>query len=336
MAINVAVIGAGYWGPNLIRNFAALPGCQLAAVCDLSSERLGRIAKQHQVRTTLELAEVLDDPAIEAVAIATPAESHRAIAETCLRAGKHVYVEKPLAVTGQEAEALVRLAEEVEGTLMVGHLFLYDPAVARLISLVQEGQVGELRYVHGVRTSMSGTARLDTNVVWDAFIHDAYILPALFGRLPRRVLAIGSAYLEPGLEDVAFITFDFGEGMLAHIYVSWYALEKVRQMTVIGNQAILAYSDLSQSKLMHYARRYEPGTERDPQGRSRWHWRDGGGRPMKVAAIEPLRAECQHFIECVADGKRPRTGGQAGLDAVRIVEACQRSLNTDNRWVEVV
>ena len=336
MAINVAVIGAGYWGPNLIRNFAALPGCQLAAVCDLSSERLGRIAKQYQVRTTLELAEVLDDPAIEAAAIATPAESHRAIAETCLRAGKHVFVEKPLAVTSQDAEALVHLAKEVKRTLMVGHLFLYDPAVARLISLVQEGRVGELRYVHGVRTSMSGTARLDTNVVWDAFIHDAYILPALFGRLPRRVLAIGSAYLAPGLEDVAFITFDFGEGKLAHIYVSWYALEKVRQMTVIGRQAILAYDDLSQPKLMRYARRYEQGTEYDPQGRLRWHWRDGDGRPVKLAAIEPLRAECQHFIECVADDKRPRTDGQAGLDAVRIVQACQRSLNTDNRWAEVV
>jgi len=336
MAINVAVIGAGYWGPNLIRNFAALPGCQLAAVCDLDPERLGRIAEQYQVRTTPELEEVLDDPAIEAAAIATPAESHHVVAEACLRAGKHVYVEKPLAVTGQEAEALVRLAEEVERTLMVGHLFLYDPAVACLINLVQEGQVGELRYVHGVRTSMSGTARLDTNVVWDAFIHDAYILPALFGRLPRRVLAIGSAYLATGLEDVAFITFDFGGGKLAHIYVSWYALEKVRQMAVIGSQGILAYDDLSRSKLMYYARRYEQSTERDPQGRFRWHWRDGGGRPVRLAAIEPLRAECQHFIECVADGKRPRTDGEAGLDAVRVVEACQRSLKVDNRWVEVV
>jgi len=334
--IRVAVVGAGYWGPNLIRNFASLPGCELTVVCDLSPTRLAAVTEKHpDVRTTTYLEEVLSDPAIDAVAVATPAESHRQVAEACLRAGKHIYVEKPLAASGEDAEAIIRTAEATDRILMVGHLFLYDPAVTQLISLVREGAIGQIRYVHGIRTSMGGTARLDTNIVWDALIHDTYILPALFGRPSRRVLAIGKGYLSPGLEDVAFVTFDFGHGALAQVYVSWYALEKARQMTVVGSNAILAYDDLSRPKLTLYARRYEQGEDRDPQGRPRWRWRDEGGQPVEVARIEPLRAECQHFVECVTTGKRPRTDGQAGLAAVRVLEACQRSLELDGAWVEI-
>ena len=333
--LNLAVVGAGYWGPNLIWNFASLPGCRLVAVCDLNPARLDPIAEQHHVHTTTRLEEVLADPTIQAVAVATPAESHRQVAEDCLRAGKHVYVEKPLAASSQGAEALVRLAEETGRILMVGHLFLYDPAVNRLISLVQEGAVGQIRYVHGIRTSMSGTARLDTNIVWDALIHDVYILPTLFGRPPRRVLTVGQGYLTPGLEDVAFVTFDFGDGALAHIYVSWYALDKVRQITIIGSDAVLAYDDLNTPKLTLYARRYEQSGERDPHDRPRWHWRDEGGRAVKTEDIEPLWTECEHFIQCVRTGQRPRTDGQAGLEAVRVLEACQRSLESDGAWVEI-
>jgi predicted dehydrogenase len=201
--------------------------------------------------------------------------------------------------------------------------------------LVQEGAIGRLRYVHGVRTSMGGTARLDTNIVWDALIHDAYILPALFGCPPQRVLVVGQGYLSPGLEDVAFVTFDFGNGTLAHVYVSWYALEKARSMTVIGSDAILAYDDLSTPKLTFYARRYEESEKRDPRGRPRWHWRDDGGQAVQTEETEPLRAECQHFIECVRTGRRPRTDGRAGLAAVRVLEACQCSLEADGAWVEI-
>ena len=335
MSVSVAVVGAGYWGPNLICNFASLSGCRLAAVCDLDPARLRSIAEQYDVHTTTRLEEVLADPTIEAVAVATPAENHRQVAEACLRAGKHVYVEKPLAASSRDAEALVRLAEERGRILMVGHLFLYDLAVNRLISLVQEGAVGQVRYVHGVRTSMSGTARLDTNIVWDALIHDAYILPALLAQPPQQVLAVGQGYLSPGLEDVAFVTFDFGHGVLAHVYVSWYALDKVRKMTVIGSDAILAYDDLGNPKLTLYARRYQRSDELDPHGRSRWHWRDEGSQAVETEEIEPLQAECKHFLECVRTGQRPRTDGQAGLEAVRVLEACQRSLGSDGAWVEV-
>ena len=335
MDVNVAVVGAGYWGPNLIHSFAGLPGCRLVTVCDLNPTRLRPIVEQYDVHTTTCLEEILADPAIAAVAIATPAESHRAVAESCLRAGKHVLVEKPLAATSGDAECIVRTAETANRILMVGHIFLYDSAVMRLINLVQQGSIGQIRYAHGIRTSMSGTARLDTSVIWDALIHDAYILPALFGRPPRRVLAAGAGYLNPSLEDVAFVIFDFGDGALAQIYVSWYALEKARRITVVGSSAILAYDDLGNPKLTLYARRYAQSEERDPQGRPRWHWHDEGRQPVEVTESEPLHAECQQFIECVAEGKRPRTDGRGGLEAVRILEACQRSLESNNVWVEV-
>jgi UDP-2-acetamido-3-amino-2,3-dideoxy-glucuronate N-acetyltransferase len=333
----VAVVGAGYWGSSLIRNFARLLGCELATVCDLSPARLAAVTKKYpDVHTTTSLEEVLSDPAIDAVAVVTPAESHRQVAEACLRAGKHVYLEKPLAAGSREAESIVRTAEETGCILMVGHLFLYDPAVTKLINLVHEGVIGQMRYAYVVRTSMGGTARLDTNIVWDALIHDAYILPALFGRLPQRVLAVGAGYLDSKLEDVAFVTFDFGEGALAHVYVSWYALEKARKMTVVGSDAILAYDDLGQQKLNLYARRYERGQERDLQGRPRWHWRDEGGQAVETAPAEPLRAECEHFIQCITHGTRPRTDGSAGLQAVRLVEAVNQSLRDGGQpvWLD--
>jgi predicted dehydrogenase len=336
LPVGIAVIGAGYWGPNLIRNFANLPGCALAAVCDLNPARLTAVAEKYPgVRTTMQLEEVLSDPKVAAVAVATSAESHRQVAEACLLAGKHVFVEKPLATSIADAESMIRVAEGTGRILMVGHIFLHDPAVGRLIDLVHKGAIGRIRYAHAIRTSMGGTARLDTTVIWDTMTHDAYILPALFGRAPHRVLAVGNWYLSPGLQDVAFVSFDFGSGELAHVYVSWYALEKARKITVVGSNAILAYDDLGEPKLALYARRYEQSQECDPQGRRYWRWRDDGGQAVNTSRVEPLRAECQHFIECVASGKRPRTDGLAGLEAVRVQEACQRSLDMDGVWVEV-
>lgn len=335
-ATRVAVVGAGYWGPNLIRNFATLPGSALHSVCDLSPARLAGVKEKYpDVRTTTSLRELLSDPAIDVVAVATPAESHREVAETCLRAGKHVYVEKPLAASSSDAEAMVLCASEEGRILMVGHLFLYDPAVVKMVDLVQRGAIGDLRYVHGIRTSMAGTARLDTNIVWDALIHDAYILPALFGQPLRRVLTVGQGYLSAGIEDVAFVSFDFGDGALAQVYVSWYALEKARKITAIGGAAILAYDDLAEPRLTKFKRRYEQSEEDDPRGRPRWRWRDDGGEPVDVAWAEPLRTECQHFLECVRTGRQPRTDGQAGLAAVHTLEACQRSLAAGGVWIGV-
>jgi len=264
--------------------------------------------------------------------VATPAEHHRSVAEKCLKAGKHVFVEKPLASSVRDAEAIVTAAEENDRVLMVGHIFCYDSAIEAIIELIHGGEVGELRYIHGIRTSMSGTARLDTTIIWDSLIHDAYLFPAITGRSPRRVLAVGQAYLNPKLEDVAFVTFDFGYGLLGHVYVSWYALEKVRQITAVGEKSILAYDDLANPRLNLYARCYEQSEEKDPLGRSRWHWRDNGKRAIEAPKVEPLKVECQHFVDCIVGGQHPRTDGADGLEAVRILEACHRSLESE-AWV---
>jgi predicted dehydrogenase len=333
--IRTAVVGLGYWGPNLVRAFDATEGAELAAVCDLDRERLNAVSQRYAVATTQQLDEVLSDRGIDAVAIATPAESHFELADRCLRAGKHVYVEKPLTTAAADARRLVATARERRRTLMVGHIFLYDAAVARLAELIDAGAVGAVRYVHGIRTSMSGTARLDTNVVWDSLVHDSYMLPRLLGNAPERVLVTGAGYLSPGIEDVAFATFDFGAGVLAHVYASWYALEKTRRYTVIGSDAILVYDDLAPSRLVRYRRGYAAGDERDPQGRFRWHWRDEGEEPIPVDLGEPLRAECQHFVDCVRQGRAPRSDGRQGLESVRILEACDQSLAQGGVWMTV-
>lgn len=334
LPIRVAVVGAGYWGPNLIRDFSSLANSEVAIVCDLNSDRLAEVSSQYpHIRTSEELGLILTDPEIEAVVVATPADRHREVAEKCLKAGKHVFVEKPLATSVADAQAIVTVAEENDRVLMVGHIFRYDSTIEAMIELIRSGKIGNLRYIHGIRTSMGGTARpWDTNILWDALVHDAYLFPAIAGRQPRRVLAVGQAYLDPKLEDVAFVTFDFGGGLLGHVYVSWYALEKVRQITVVGEKSILAYDDLAKPRLNLYARRYEQSEQKDPLGHPRWYWRDNGKRAIEALTVEPLKVECQHFVDCVVGGHRPRTDGVKGLDAVYLLEACQRSLETEG-WV---
>lgn len=336
MATKIGIIGAGYWGPNLIRNFNTLPGADLLMVCDLADEKLEKIAGQYpNIRTTTNYLDIISDSAVEAVVVSTPAENHCQSVMEALTAGKHVFVEKPLATNSADAELMVRKAEEKGLILMVGHIFLFQSAIEQMISLVNKGDIGDIRYAHGVRTSMAGTARLDTNIVWDALVHDAYILPAIFGKSPERVRAVGGCYLSPDLEDVAYVTFDFGDGRLAQVYASWYALEKTRQITVIGADGILKYDDLAPSPLVRYDRRYEQGADLDPNGRPRWHWHDADAQAVALEAAEPLKGECQHFLDCITKGQKPKSDGWSGLQSIHILEACQRSLENDNGWQEV-
>lgn len=335
MTIGVSVVGAGYWGKNLVRNFAYASGGQLISVCDLDPRNLDAVRAAHpSVEATTSLDEVLADPRIDAVAVATPAESHRIIVERCLGAGKDVFVEKPLATSTRDAAALVRMARETERIVMVGHLFLYDRSLQSLLQLVRGGRAGDLRYITVTRTSMGGTARLDTNIVWDALIHDAYVVPAITARRPERVSAVGRGYLSQ-LEDVVFACFDFGGGVIAECYASWYALEKARQITVIGSKAVLRLDEFADPKLVLYQRRYEQSEELDPRGRRRWLWLDDGAEPHVVERGEPLREECEHFLNCVATREKPRTEAAEAMLAVEIIEACQRSLECDGAWVNL-
>lgn len=331
--IGVAIVGAGYWGINLIRNFSSLPDAHLVCVCDLDPARLHAVAQKYpSICVTQSLDDVLADRAIQAVVVSTPAEAHRTVAEACLRAGMDVFVEKPLATCDEDAQAIIEAAKTASRILMVGHLFMYDPAIRKTIELVREGKIGEIRYIKSVRTSMSGTARLDTSIVWDALIHDAYVLPAIQGRPPLRVQAHGQGYLSE-LEDVVFATFDFGDRALANCYASWYALEKARRLTLVGSDGILYLDGLADLKLTYYRRYYSRSEEFDPRGRPRWRWKDDGSEIQPVPEFEPLRSECEHFLECVRDRRQPDTDGEAALAAIRIIEACQASLRGDGIWV---
>lgn len=333
MTVGIGLIGAGYWGKNLVHNLATAQGGELISVCDLDPRNLETARGLcPDVSTTTSIDELLADGRIRGVAVATPAETHREVVERCLAAGKDVFVEKPLATSVSDAAALADCAGKSSRILMVGHLFLYDRSIEALLELMRAKRAGETRYVTVTRTSMGGTARLDTNIVWDALIHDAYLMPAIIGRPPERVSAIGRGYLSE-LEDVVFACFDFGGGVVAECYASWYALDKTRQITVIGSEAVIRLDEFADPKLVLYRRRYQAGDERDPRGRLRWRWIDEGAEPQAVERGEPLRAECEHFIECVQTRRRPRTSAGEALLAVRIIQACQASLSADGAWV---
>ncbi|HZR26240.1 MAG TPA: Gfo/Idh/MocA family oxidoreductase [Vicinamibacterales bacterium] len=330
--IRVGVIGAGYWGSNLIRTLTTVPAASLEVVCDARVERLNDVAARFGLATTRDTAAVLERRDIEAIFIATPAETHAEIARECLMAGKHVFVEKPMTTTVPAARLLSEVAMRSNRILMVGHLFQYERATQRLIELVREGAIGTIRYTRGVRTSMSGTARLDTDIVWDALIHDAYVQAELFGRQPQRVLVVGAAYLRPPLSDVAFATFDFGDRQIAHLSVGWYALEKTRTLLVVGSDGMLAYDGLSPTPLKRFARRYEESAEIDAYGRHYWRWIDSEGEVVPVTASEPLRTECEHFLHCVATGTQPMSDARSGARAVEIIDACSRSVAAGGAW----
>lgn len=334
--VRVAVIGLGYWGPNLVRALQASPDGRVAACCDVDPERLAALRDLGGVRLTTAPGDLLTDPGIDAVAVATPASSHYCIVRDALCAGKHVFVEKPLTTSGPEAADLVRLAEATGRILMVGHLFAYHPAVQQLIDVVLRGQLGEVKYVQSVRTSMGGWARRDTSIVWDALVHDVYILTALFGGPPRVVSAVGGTYLNPGIEDVVQASFTYPGGSLACCFASWYAVEKARRMMVVGSQRMLVYDDLaSGKKLTVHECGYVAEGPPDRAGRRRMRWEAHGVSCLESGDDEPLRAELQHFLACIKSGEQPRTDARGGWETVAVLEAVDASIKGGGHPVAV-
>src|SRR2546430_12420762 len=241
--LRVAVIGAGYWGPNLVRNLNEAPGAEPVAVADLSQERLDTIHKRFPaVRVTTDHTELFNDKNVDAVAIATPVGTHRRLAEQALAAGKHVFVEKPLAPTVADAEAIVRAAEKADRTLMVGHTFVYNPAVVTIRGLIESGELGRINYVDSQRVNL-GLHQFDINVLWDLGPHDVSITLYWLGEEPEWVQCVGACYVQPEIEDVVFLTMGFPSGALAHAHLSWLAPSKLRTMTGIGSKKMAGYDD---------------------------------------------------------------------------------------------
>ncbi|MDP3940226.1 MAG: Gfo/Idh/MocA family oxidoreductase [Deltaproteobacteria bacterium] len=328
--IQIAVIGAGGWGKNLVRNFAGLKGARLSWCCDLNEATLGRIAAQHpETRVTTKLEEVLASDEVNGVAIATDAPTHFRIAKAALEAGKHVYVEKPLTMESADAAALVKLAAERDLKLMVGHLLLYHPAVDKLEMLVESGELGDIHYMYTQRLNL-GVVRKDENAWWSLAPHDVSVILHLFRDDPETVSARGESYLRPGVQDVVFVNLHFPDGRMAQIHVSWLDPHKMRKMTIVGSKKMVVFDDMEASEKIKI---YDKGAE--VGGYASYNeaitLRQGDIFIPHLDMTEPLRRECAHFVECIETGRTPRTSGQEGLRVVRVLEAAHHSLAEGGR-----
>lgn len=327
--VRVAVCGAGYWGPNLIRNFAACQDTELVAVCDRDEARLERALRNYPgVDAVRDFDELLGRDDVDAVAIATPVDTHAPMGLAALRAGKHVLVEKPLAGSVREAEQLVAAAKEAGRVLMVDHTFIYSGPVQKIKEILDSGELGELYFIDSVRINL-GLFQHDVNVVWDLAPHDLSILDHLVGRLPRSLSAFGSCHANEmnEIEDVAYLNLDFTRGLLASFHVNWLSPVKVRHFIIGGSNKSIVYDDLEPTERVKV---YDRGITINGDVEARRGvlvgYRTGDVWSPHIPQVEPLAKMVQHFAECVRDDKEPMTSGEAGLRVVRILEAAQRSI----------
>ncbi|HET6866084.1 MAG TPA: Gfo/Idh/MocA family oxidoreductase [Solirubrobacteraceae bacterium] len=327
--LRIAVAGLGYWGPNLARNFAALPGCELAWCCDPSEEARERVADRFpQARFTGDLDEVLADPAVDAVVLATPVPTHAESAVRVLEAGKHCFVEKPLAQSVADAERVVAAAETAGRVLMVGHLLEYHPGVQRLKQLTDSGELGDrIYYIYGNRLNL-GKLRADENALWSLGAHDVSVVLYLANEEPWEVVAHGESYVQDGVEDVVFCFLRFPSGLSAHLHLSWLDPHKERRFTVVGSRRMATFDDMArEGKLQVFDKGFDEGS----RGYGEYITRTGDMFSPSIPNLEPLRVECEHFVDCVRSGRRPRSDGVSGLRVVRVLEELQHSLDASAR-----
>lgn len=326
--LNIAVIGCGYWGPNLIRNFNSLQECKVRLVCDGNHERLAYI-KQHfrDVDVTTDFHELLNDD-IEAVVIATPVKSHYNLAKQALLAKKHVFIEKPMASSVQECQELIAIAKQLNLRLMVGHTFVYTAAVRSIKEIINSGQIGELFYISSQRLNL-GLFQKDINVAWDLAPHDISIILYLLNYSPLSVNCQGKAHIQPGIEDIINMSLHFPNNMIAMIQNSWLDPNKIRTMTIVGSKGMIVYDDIAQlEKIKIYDKRVEVPAYYETFGDFQYSYHYGDMRAPYLKQIEPLRVECQHFVDCVRTQRQPESSGLEGMKVVQILEAATQSLKS--------
>jgi predicted dehydrogenase len=334
--IQVGVIGYGYWGPNLVRNFFEAPGCQVKVVSDLSSERLGRAAARYPgIRTTMNHREVVEDPAVDLVVVATPVSTHFDLAMQALRAGKHVLVEKPLTATSEEGEQMVEEAERRGLTLMVDHTFVYTPAVRKIHELITAGSLGEVYYYDSVRVNL-GLFQQDVNVIWDLAVHDLAILDYVIDARPIAVSATGISHVPGKPENIAYLSLFFGENMIAHLHLNWLSPVKVRKTLIGGSQKMIVYDDLEVAEKVKV---YDKGITVTNNLESLYQmligYRTGDMWAPNLPATEALQIEVQHLLQCIENQQKPIVDGEAGLRVVRILEAASLSMKERGQPVEL-
>ena len=334
--LNVAVVGAGYWGPNLIRNFRGLEDCAVKTVCDMNADRLMHLKRLYpEIGLTRDISEVLADTSIDAVAIATPIPVHYPFALASLRAGKHTFIEKPMASTSAQCQELVDEAARRSLTLMVGHTFIYTPTVRRIREIITSGELGEVMYISSRRLNL-GLFQNHHNVVWDLAPHDLSIILYLLGEDPVSVNCQGMAHLKPGIEDVTSMSLLFPSGSFALVHNSWIDPKKIRETTIVGTRRMLVYDDIEQiEKIRIYDKCVERPTPSDTFAEWQFSYHYGGMQAPYIKQTEPLGVECQHFLDCIRSGTPPDTDGREGLRVVRILEAATQSLKSGGSIVSL-
>jgi predicted dehydrogenase len=320
------MVGLGYWGPNVARNLDATAGCELVWCCDADEaarEKWQRVYRE--TRFTPELDDLLSDDDLDAIVVTTPVPTHAPMVETVIGAGKHCFVEKPLAQNADDAERMVVLAAEADKLLMVGHLLEYHPGVVQLREMIRSGDLGDVRYMYAQRLNL-GRLRYDENALWSLGAHDVSVLLALAGELPVEASARGEAYITDGVEDVVFGYLRFESGLAGHLHLSWLDPHKERKITVVGSQRMAALNDMEmERKLTIYDKGFDP--HQSSFGDREYVTRSAGIYSPAIPNREPLAIECEHFIECVREGKSPRSDGASGARVVRVLEALQASLD---------
>ena len=326
MSVRIGVAGLGYWGPNLARNLSRV--ADLIWLCDSSPERLERAMPGYPgTRATSSLDDLLEDDELDAVALATPVATHAELAERVLRAGKHCFVEKPLARSVEEAERVVAAARDAGRVLMVGHLLEYHPGVQLLKDVIDSGELGEVRYLYSNRVNL-GVLRPDENALWSLGAHDVSVLLRLAGEEPYECRAVGESYMREGIEDVVFCYMRFPSGLAAHMHLSWLDPHKDRRLTVVGSKKMATFDDMELERKLTV---YDKGFDESWSSYGEYIARSGDISSPRVSNEEPLSIECRHFVERVEDGAEPRSGGEAGLRVVRVLQALERSLRESSR-----
>jgi predicted dehydrogenase len=322
--MRIGVAGMGYWGPNLARNFASIPGCELAWCCDPDEAAREAVRTRFpSARLTGDLEDLLSDETLDAVALATPVPTHAELATRVLTAGKHCFVEKPLGQSVAEAQRAVNKAAETGRLLMVGHLLEYHPAVRKLKELSDSGELGDrIYYIYGNRLNL-GKLRADENALWSLGAHDVSVVLYLAGEEPWEAIAHGESYVRGGVEDVVFCFLRFPSGMCAHLHLSWLDPHKERRFTVVGSGRMATFDDMAQEGKLTI---YDKGFDQDARNWGEYITRFGGMESPALPNVEPLRLECEHFVRCVLRGEKPQSDGESGLRVVRVLEQLQHSL----------
>jgi predicted dehydrogenase len=339
MPISVGVIGCGYWGPNLIRNFAEAEAAELRWVCDRDARRLEKVARRYpSARAAADADLLLSDPRLDAVVVATPVATHYPFARRALEAGKHVLVEKPMTASAREAEELIALAERGGLTLMVDHTFVYTGAVRKIKELVAGGGVGDLLYFDSVRINL-GLFQHDVNVVWDLAPHDLSIMDHVVGRMPTELTATGSCHIEPGLENIAYVQLRFDDSLIANFHFNWLSPVKIRRTLIAGSRRMIVYDDIEPTeKIRVYdsgVTRNEPALSEEETYKTLVSYRTGDVWVPKLDSTEALRYVVAEFLDSIKLSRPSVSDGAAGLRVVRLLEAAQHSINDGGRWIKL-